>query len=185
MENIRKFLDYLYNSNYGMLYFYIITGSIALILIILIIINVKKSKKQEINIDNNIGIETEKIEEHVTIDNDTVKEKEEYNVFDDKIVNEQKVEDVMESTNNNDDVSKVEDTKLVDNIEVNDANIVSENNKEVIINEVDELDRLYNNYEKNDEKIDNEDEIELPKVKENSDLSSESFMERLNALKNK
>ena len=30
-----------------------------------------------------------------------------------------------------------------------------------------------------------EDEIELPKVKENSDLSSESFMERLNALKNK
>lgn len=44
--------------------------------------------------------------------------------------------------------------------------------------------QLYENQE-NKIKESKEDEIELPKFKENSDLSSESFMERLNALKNK
>ena len=46
MENIKKFLELIYNSDNGMLYFYVVTGSIALILIVLIIINIKKGKKQ-------------------------------------------------------------------------------------------------------------------------------------------
>ena len=46
MENIKKFLELIYNSDNGMLYFYVITGSIALILIVLIIINIKQGKKQ-------------------------------------------------------------------------------------------------------------------------------------------
>ena len=46
MENIKKFLELIYKSDNGMLYFYVITGFIALILIVLIIINIKKGKKQ-------------------------------------------------------------------------------------------------------------------------------------------
>ena len=46
MENIKKFLELIYNSDNGMLYFYVITGSIALILILLIIINIKKRIKE-------------------------------------------------------------------------------------------------------------------------------------------
>ena len=79
------------------------------------------------------------------------------------------------------DIYKLVNCQTPDNIEVNVTNLVTDDNTEV---KVDALDALYKNQEiKNKES--NEDEIELPKVKENSDLSSESFIERLNALKNK
>ena len=45
MENIKKFLELIYNSDNGMLYFYVITGSIALILIVLIIININVARR--------------------------------------------------------------------------------------------------------------------------------------------
>ena len=153
MENIKKFLELIYNSDNGMLYFYAITGSIALILIVLIIINIKKGKKQAKE-----DIDDKKVEVQ--------------SVVDEKTKEEQKVEEVIEETNISNDIPKNEDVKEIeheDNIEVND---------------VDALDALYENQE-NKIKESKEDEIELPKVKENSDLSSESFMERLNALKNK
>ena len=56
MENIKKFLELIYNSDNGMLYFYVITGSIALILIVLIIINVVpmiKNRRRKDNEDRN------------------------------------------------------------------------------------------------------------------------------------
>ena len=87
---------------------------------------------------------------------------------------EQKVEEVIEKTNISNDIPMNEDVKEIEH----------EDNNEVKVNDVDALDVLYKNQE-NKIKESKEDEIELPKVKENSDLSSESFMERLNALKNK
>lgn len=194
MENIKKFLELIYNSDNGMLYFYVITGSIALILIVLIIVNIKKGKKQvkediqvetkpapETVVQENIQVETKPVEEPNVQENIDDKKVEVQNMVDEKPVEEPKVEEVIEETNNSSDIPKVEEVKHEDNIEVNVTNLVTDDNTEV---KVDALDALYKNQEiKNKES--NEDEIELPKVKENSDLSSESFMERLNALKNK
>ena len=95
-------------------------------------------------------------------------------MVDEKPKEEPKVEEVIEKINISNDISKDEDIK----------EIAHEDNNEVKVNDVDALDALYENQE-NKIKESNEDEIELPKVKENSDLSSENFMERLNALKNK
>ena len=95
-------------------------------------------------------------------------------MVDEKPKEEQKVEEVIEETNISNDIHKNEDVKEIEH----------EDNNEVKVNDVDALDALYENQE-NKIKESNEDEIELPKVKENSDLSSENFMERLNALKNK
>lgn len=178
MENIKKFLELIYNSDNGMLYFYVITGSIALILIVLIIINIKKGKKQ---VKEDIQVETQPVEEPKVQENIDDKKVEVQNMVDEKPVEEPKVEEVIEEANISSDIPKVEEEKHEDNNEVNVTNLVTDNNTEV---KVDALDALYKNQEiKNKES--NEDEIELPKVKENSDLSSESFMERLNALKNK
>ena len=166
MENIKKFLELIYNSDNGMLYFYVITGSIALILIVLIIINIKKGKKQ---VQEDIQVETKPASEPKAQENIDDKKVDVQNVVDEKIIEEPKVEEVIEETNISNDIPKVEEEK-------------HEDNNEVKVNDDDALDALYKNQEI---KKSNEDEIELPKVKENSDLSSESFMERLNALKNK
>lgn len=171
MENIKKFLELIYNSDNGMLYFYVITGSIALILIVLIIINIKQGKKQA---KEDIQVESEpasglKIQENIDEEKIEVQ-----SVVDEKTKEEQKVEEVIEKTNISNDIPMNEDVKEIEH----------EDNNEVKVNDVDALDALYENQE-NKIKESKEDEIELPKVKENSDLSSESFMERLNALKNK
>lgn len=187
MENIKKFLELIYNSDNGMLYFYAITGSIALILIVLIIINIKKGKKQakeemqvetkpasETVVQENIQVETKPASEPKAQENIDDKKVEVQSVVDEKPKEEQKVEEVIEETNISNDIPKNEDLKEIEH----------ENNNEVKVNDVDALDALYENQE-NKIKESKEDEIELPKVKENSDLSTESFMERLNALKNK
>lgn len=171
MENIKKFLELIYNSDNGMLYFYAITGSIALILIVLIIINIKKGKKQA---KEEIQVETKPASETVVQENIDDKKVEVQSAVDEKTKEEQKVEEVIEKTNISNDIPKDEDVKEIEH----------EDNNEVKVNDVDALDALYENQEYKI-KESKEDEIELPKVKENSDLSTESFMERLNALKNK
>lgn len=171
MENIKKFLELIYNSDNGMLYFYVITGSIALILIVLIIINIKKGKKQA---KEDIQVESEPASELKAQENIDEEKVEVQSVVDEKTKEEQKVEEVIEETNISNDIPMNEDVKEIEH----------EDNNEVKVNDVDALDALYENQE-NKIKESKEDEIELPKVKENSDLSSESFMERLNALKNK
>ena len=171
MENIKKFLELIYNSDNGMLYFYVITGSIALILIVLIIINIKKGKKQA---KEDIQVESEPASELKAQENIDEEKIEVQSVVDEKTKEEQKVEEVIEETNISNDIPMNEDVKEIEH----------ENNNEVKVNDVDALDVLYENQE-NKIKESKEDEIELPKVKENSNLSSESFMERLNALKNK
>ena len=171
MENIKKFLELIYNSDNGMLYFYVITGSIALILIVLIIINIKKGKKQA---KEDIQVESEPASELKAQENIGEEKIEVQSVIDEKTKEEQKVEEVIEKTNISNDIPMNEDVKEIEH----------EDNNEVKVNDVDALDALYENQE-NKIKESKEDEIELPKVKENSNLSSESFMERLNALKNK
>ena len=171
MENIKKFLELIYNSDNGMLYFYVITGSIALILIVLIIINIKKGKKQA---KEDIQVESEPASELKAQENIDEEKVEVQSVVDEKTKEEQKVEEVIEETNISNYIPKNEDVKEIEH----------EDNNEVKVNDVDALDALYENQE-NKIKESKEDEIELPKFKENSDLSSESFMERLNALKNK
>lgn len=171
MENIKKFLELIYNSDNGMLYFYVITGSIALILIVLIIINIKQGKKQA---KEDIQVESEPASELKAQENIDEEKVEVQSVVDEKTKEEQKVEEVIEKTNISNDIPMNEDVKEIEH----------EDNNEVKVNDVDALDALYENQE-NKIKENNEDEIELPKVKENSNLSSESFMERLNALKNK
>ena len=171
MENIKKFLELIYNSDNGMLYFYVITGSIALILIVLIIINIKQGKKQS---KEDIQVESEPASELKAQENIDEEKVEVQSVVDEKTKEEQKVEEVIEKTNISNDIPMNEDVKEIEH----------EDNNEVKVNDVDALDALYENQE-NKIKESNEEEIELPKVKENSNLSSESFMERLNALKNK
>lgn len=171
MENIKKFLELIYNSDNGMLYFYVITGSIALILIVLIIINIKQGKKQA---KEDIQVESEPASELKAQENIDEEKVEVQSVVDEKTKEEQKVEEVIEKTNISNDIPMNEDVKEIEH----------EDNNEVKVNDVDALDALYENQE-NKIKESKEDEIELPKFKENSDLSSESFMERLNALKNK
>lgn len=171
MENIKKFLELIYNSDNGMLYFYVITGSIALILIVLIIINIKQGKKQA---KEDIQVESELASEPKAQENIDEEKIEVQSVVDEKTKEEQKVEEVIEKTNISNDIPMNEDVKEIEH----------EDNNEVKVNDVDALDALYENQE-NKIKESKEDEIELPKFKENSDLSSESFMERLNALKNK
>ena len=171
MENIKKFLELIYKSDNGMLYFYVITGSIALILIVLIIINIKKGKKQA---KEDIQVESKPASEPNAQENIDEEKIEVQSVIDEKTKEEQKVEEVIEETNISNYIPKNEDVKEIEH----------EDNNEVKVNDVDALDALYENQE-NKIKESNEDEIELPKVKENSNLSSESFMERLNALKNK
>lgn len=171
MENIKKFLELIYNSDNGMLYFYVITGSIALILIVLIIINIKQGKKQA---KEDIQVESEPASELKAQENIDEEKVEVQSVVDEKTKEEQKVEEVIEKTNISNDIPMNEDVKEIEH----------EDNNEVKVNDVDALDVLYKNQE-NKIKESKEDEIELPKVKENSNLSSESFMERLNALKNK
>ena len=171
MENIKKFLELIYNSDNGMLYFYVFTGSIALILIVLIIINIKQGKKQS---KEDIQVESEPASELKIQENIDEEKVEVQSVVDEKTKEEQKVEEVIEKTNISNDIPMNEDVKEIEH----------EDNNEVKVNDVDALDALYENQE-NKIKESKEDEIELPKFKENSDLSSESFMERLNALKNK
>ena len=171
MENIKKFLELIYDSDNGMLYFYVITGSIALILIVLIIINIKKGKKQA---KEDIQVESKPASELKAQENIDEEKVEVQSVVDEKTKEEQKVEEVIEKTNISNDIPMNEDVKEIEH----------EDNNEVKVNDVDALDALYENQE-NKIKESKEDEIELPKVKENSNLSSESFMERLNALKNK
>ena len=171
MENIKKFLELIYNSDNGMLYFYVITGSIALILIVLIIINIKQGKKQA---KEDIQVESEPASELKAQENIDEEKVEVQSVVDEKTKEEQKVEEVIEKTNISNDIPMNEDVKEIEH----------EDNNEAKVNDVDALDVLYKNQE-NKIKESKEDEIELPKFKENSDLSSESFMERLNALKNK
>ena len=171
MENIKKFLELIYKSDNGMLYFYVITGSIALILIVLIIINIKQGKKQA---KEDIQVESKPASEPKAQENIDEEKIEVQSVIDEKTKEEQKVEEVIEKTNISNDIPMNEDVKEIEH----------EDNNEVKVNDVDALDALYENQE-NKIKESNEDEIELPKLKEKSDLSSESFMERLNALKNK
>ena len=95
MENIKKFLELIYNSDNGMLYFYVITGSIALILIVLIIINVKKGKKQakeDIKVESKPDLETV-VQENVQVETKPVSEPKAQENIDDKKVEVQSVVD--------------------------------------------------------------------------------------------
>ena len=47
MDKLRKILDTIYNTEHGMLYFYLILGAIALIFVVLIIITIVKAKKED------------------------------------------------------------------------------------------------------------------------------------------
>ena len=134
MENIKKFLELIYKSDNGMLYFYVITGSIALILIVLIIINIKQGKKQA---KEDIQVESEpasglKIQENIDEEKIEVQ-----SVIDEKTKEEQKVEEVIEKTNISNDIPMNEDVKEIEH----------EDNNEVKVNDVDALDALYENQE--------------------------------------
>ena len=47
MDKLRNILDTIYNTEHGMLYFYLILGVIALIFVVLIIITIVKAKKED------------------------------------------------------------------------------------------------------------------------------------------
>ena len=47
MDKLRNILDTIYNTEHGMLYFYLILGIIALIFVVLIIITIVKAKKED------------------------------------------------------------------------------------------------------------------------------------------
>lgn len=47
MDKLRNILDTIYNTEHGMLYFYLILGAIALIFVVLIIITIVKAKKED------------------------------------------------------------------------------------------------------------------------------------------
>ena len=47
MDKLRNILDTIYNTEHGMLYFYLILGAIALIFVVLIIIPIVKAKKED------------------------------------------------------------------------------------------------------------------------------------------
>ena len=49
MDKLRNILDTIYNTEHGMLYFYLILGAIALIFVVLIIITIVKAKKEDKN----------------------------------------------------------------------------------------------------------------------------------------
>lgn len=124
MENIKKFLELIYNSDNGMLYFYVITGSIALILIVLIIINIKKGKKQA---KEDIQVESEPASELKAQENIDEEKIEVQSVIDEKTKEEQKVEEVIEKTNISNDIPMNEDVKEIEH----------EDNNEVKVNDVD------------------------------------------------
>ena len=47
MDKLRNILDTIYNTEHGMLYFYLILGAMALIFVVLIIITIVKAKKED------------------------------------------------------------------------------------------------------------------------------------------
>lgn len=47
MDKLKNILDTIYNTEHGMLYFYLILGAIALIFVVLIIITIVKAKKED------------------------------------------------------------------------------------------------------------------------------------------
>ena len=181
MENLTKMLEKLYSSQNGMLYFYIVTGSIALLLIILIIVSISKGKKKEVNVDS-----THKIEEKQFDKAKEVKEVQE--VKEDNLVSENI--DIKSNELDNSDVilSSTDDVSL-DNKVIEDVPLDEDKDLDLSLNEEvkeDSLDMLFDKLDKHIDLDNNsEDDIELPKTKEDTLISNDDFIERLNALKNK
>ena len=143
---LKSMLDKLYSSQNGMMYFYIISASIAFILIILIIITISKSNKTE-----------------------EVKEENKENT---PKIDELKSEEIKK------------DEVITDSISDDEVN---ESNKEIDVKSV--IDNVDYGYAK----VDSDDDLDLPKIKEDGEIKKEDIpkltndvlAERLNALKNK
>lgn len=167
MENLTKMLEKLYSSQNGMLYFYIVTGTIALLLIILIIVSISKGKKKD----------------------DKAKEvKEVQEVKDNNLVSEN-IDIKSNKLDNSDVILSSTDDAILDNKVIEDAPLDENKDLDLSLNEEvkeDSLDMLFDKLDKhNDLDSNSEDDIELPKIKEDTLISNDDFIERLNALKNK
>ena len=75
MDKLRNILDTIYNTEHGMLYFYLILGIIALIFVVLIIITIVKAKKEDKILKevekNNPALKSEpqeEVKEHVKVE---------------------------------------------------------------------------------------------------------------------
>lgn len=178
MENLTKMLEKLYSSQNGMLYFYIVTGSIALLLIILIIVSLAKGKKKEVNVDS-----TDKIEEKQFDEDKKVQE-----VIEDNLVSEN-IDIKSNELDNSDVILSSSDDVSLDNKVIEDVPLDEDKDLDLSLNEEvkeDSLDMLFDKLDKhNDLDSNSEDDIELPKIKEDTLISNDDFIERLNALKNK
>lgn len=162
MENLTKMLEKLYSSQNGMLYFYVVTGTIALLLIILIIVSISKGKKKE------------------------VKEVQEVKV--DNLVSEN-IDIKSNELDNSDVILSSTDNVSLDNKVIEDVPLDEDKDLDLSLNEEvkeDSLDMLFDKLDKHiDLDSNSEDDIELPKAKEDTLISNDDFIERLNALKNK
>lgn len=144
---LKNMLDKLYSSQNGMMYFYIISASIAFILIILIIVTIVKGNKGE------------EIKEKVKEDNKENIQK----------IDEPKSEELPKEEVSLAPISEIKEEEVNSEIE-----IVSDTKKI-------------------DSAIEETDDIDLPKVKEEMEenqeempkLTNDVLAERLNALKNK
>ena len=145
---LKSMLDKLYSSQNGMMYFYIISASIAFILIILIIVTIAKGNKSE------------EIKEEVKEENKENTQK----------IYEPKSEELPKEEVSSAPISEIKEEEANSEIEVvSDTNVVDSATKNI------------------------EDDIDLPKVKEEIEenqeempkLTNDVLAERLNALKNK
>lgn len=167
MENLTKMLEKLYSSQNGMLYFYIVTGSIALLLIILIIVSISKGKKKD----------------------DKAKEVKEVQEFKENNPVSENIDIKSNELDSNDVILSSTDDVNLDNKVIEDTFLVEDKDLDLSLNEVvkeDSLDMLFDKLDKHiDLDSNSEDDIELPKTKEDTLISNDDFIERLNALKNK
>lgn len=170
MESLTKMLEKLYSSDNGMLYFYIVTGTIALLLIILIIISINKGKKKDTKSDKEV------IDANVEDNKDNVIKEESSNL------------DIKDIKLNNSEL----DLNSLDKVELEDDSkeeIVHDEDNNLDVNNQyieDSIDMLYAKLDKISEVVDiGDDDIEMPKTKESTMISNDDFIERLNALKNK
>ena len=145
---LKSMLDKLYSSQNGMMYFYIISASIAFILIILIIVTIAQGNKSE------------EIKEEVKEENKENTQK----------IDEPKSEELPKEEVSSAPISEIKEEEANSEIEVvSDTNVVDSATKNI------------------------EEDIDLPKVKEEIEENQEEMpkrtndvlAERLNALKNK
>lgn len=167
MENLTKMLEKLYSSQNGMLYFYVVTGTIALLLIILIIVSISKGKKKD----------------------DKAKEVKEVQEFKENNPVSENIDIKSNELDSNDVILSSTDDVNLDNKVIEDTPLAVDKDLDLSLNEVvkeDSLDMLFDKLDKHiDLDSNSEDDIELPKTKEDTLISNDDFIERLNALKNK